>query len=209
MDPIRLEEIIGRERYGAEREAIRRRIIAHKRARRVAVGDHLTFVFEDRATIWYQVQEMLWVEQVTDLDAVRAELAVYNALLPGPAELSSTLMIEIEDQSHIREELQRLIGIDEHVTLEIGMGTQVAGLFETGRQTAERLSAVQYVRFPLTPAARSELGAGAPVALVVAHPNYRARAPLPEAVRASLAADVANPGAADAALVDVRDGHAS
>ena len=119
MDPIRLEDILGRERYGTERDAIRRRLIAHKRARRVAVGDCLTFVFEDRATIWYQVQEMLWVEQVTDLDAIRDELAVYNQLLPGPGELSTTLMVEIEDQARIREELQRLIGIDEYVGFEV------------------------------------------------------------------------------------------
>jgi hypothetical protein len=205
MEPIRLDEILGRERYGAEREAIRRRIIAYKRSRRVAVGDRLTFVFEDRATIWYQTQEMLWVEHVTDLDAIREELAVYSGLLPGPAELSATLLIEIEDQARVKEELNRLIGIDEHVTLEIGP-ERVAARFEEGRQTAEKLSAVQYVRFPLDAASRASLAAGAPLALAVAHPSYRARAELPEPVRASLAAEVADPAAATRALRQVRDG---
>jgi len=65
MRPIGLDDIIGRERYGEARETIRRRVIAHKRPRRVAVGDRLSLVFEDRATVWYQTQEMLWVEQVT------------------------------------------------------------------------------------------------------------------------------------------------
>ncbi len=181
MRPIGFEDILGRERYGAERDAIRRRIIAHKRARRVAVGDRLSFLFEDQATIWYQTQEMLWIEHITDLDAIREELAVYNALLPGPGALSATLLIEIEDQSRLREEINRLIGIDEHVTLEVGGELGVAAAFEAGRQTAEKLSAVQYVRFPL-------------------------RAPLPEAVRASLAADLADPAAAEEALRRVRDG---
>lgn len=207
MESIRLEDILGRERYGAERDTIRRRLIAHKRARRVGVGDRLTFVFEDRATIWYQIQEMLWVEQITDLDAIREELAVYNQLLPGPAELSSTLLVEIEDQARIREELQRLIGIDEHVVLEIGAGTRVPGTFEAGRQTAERLSAVQYVRFPLGPEARAAVAAGVPLALAVAHPHYRVRALLSEAIRASLASDVTDAAAADAVLAAVRDGH--
>jgi hypothetical protein len=206
MRPIGLEDILGRERYGAERDAIRRRIIAHKRARRVAVGDRLSFLFEDQATIWYQTQEMLWIEHITDLDAIRQELAVYNELLPGPETLSATLLIEIEDQSRLKEELNRLIGIDEHVTLEVGGDLGVAAAFEAGRQTAEKLSAVQYVRFPLAAEARRRIADGARLALAVAHPSYRARAPLPEAVRASLAADLADSVAAEEALRRVRDG---
>jgi len=206
MRPIGFEDILGRERYGAERDAIRRRIIAHKRARRVAVGDRLSFLFEDQATIWYQTQEMLWIEHITDLDAIREELAVCNELLPGLGALSATLLIEIEDQSGLREELNRLIGIDEHVTLEVGGELGVAAAFEAGRQTAEKISAVQYVRFPLAAEARRRITAGAPLALAVAHPNYRVRAVLPEAVRASLAADLADPAAAEEALRRVRDG---
>ncbi|HYR96118.1 MAG TPA: DUF3501 family protein [Candidatus Binatus sp.] len=205
MEPIGLDDILGRERYGAERDLIRRRIIDHKRSRRVQVGDRLTFVFEDRATIWYQTQEMVWVEHITDLDAIRGELAVYNQLLPGPGELSATLMIEIEDQGRVKEELNRLIGIDEHVTLEVGPD-RIPARFEEGRQTAERISAVQYVRFPLAVGARGRLGTGAPLALAIAHPNYRARAEVPAPVRASLAAEVADPAAPTRAFRQVRDG---
>jgi uncharacterized protein DUF3501 len=206
MEPIGLADILGRERYGAQRDAIRRRIIAHKRARRVAVGDRVSLVFEDRATIWYQTQEMLWVESVTDLDAVRAELEVYNALLPGPHELSATLLIEIEDRSRMRDDLNRLVGIDEHLLLEVGDERKIAGRFEPGRQTAEKISAVQYVRFPLTDEAQRDVASGRPLALAIVHPSYRARAVVPEPVRASLAADLADPRAADAALRRVRDG---
>ena len=205
MEPIGLDDILGRERYGAERDLIRRRIIDHKRSRRVQVGDRLTFVFEDRATIWYQTQEMVWVEHITDLDAIRGELAVYNQLLPGPGELSATLMIEIEDQGRVKEELNRLIGIDEHVTLEVGP-ERISARFEEGRHTAERISAVQYVRFPLAVAARGRLGTGAPLALAIAHPNYRARAEVPAPVRASLAAEVADLAAPTRAFRQVRDG---
>lgn len=206
MQPIRLEEIVGRERYGAVREAVRRRVIEHKRSRRVAVGDHLSFLFEDRATVWYQTQEMLWVEHTTDLDAIRDELAVYNALLPGVAELSGTLLIEIDDELNIREELGRLIGIDEHMAFEMGDRLRIPGVFEAGRQTADKLSAVQYVRFPVGEAAVARVVAGAPLALRVDHPNYQARTVLPEAVRASLAADLSDPDAPEAALRQVRDG---
>jgi hypothetical protein len=106
---------LGRERYGAERDAIRRRIIEYKRSRRVRVGDRISLLFEDRATVWYQTQEMVWVEHITDLDAIRDELAVYGALLPGRSELSATLLIEITEYARIRDELGRMRGIDEHV----------------------------------------------------------------------------------------------
>ncbi|HLK09921.1 MAG TPA: DUF3501 family protein [Candidatus Binatia bacterium] len=206
MEPIRLEDILGRERYGTRRGDVRRRIIEHKLRRRVAVGDRLTFLFEDRATVWYQTQEMLWVEHIDDLDGIRGELAVYNESLPGPAELSATLFVEIEDQARIAEELRRLIGIDECVTLEVGSRPGIRGRFAEGRQTEEKLSAVQYVRFPLDPDARAAAIAGAPLALRVEHPAYRARTIVTEPVRTSLIADLADPAAADAALRRVRDG---
>jgi hypothetical protein len=206
VEPIGLDDILGYDRYGAERVAIRQRIIEHKRARRVAVGERLSFLFEDRATVWYQIQEMLWVEHITDLDAIRAELETYNPLLPGPREFSTTLLIEIEDQGRIREELNRLIGIDEHVTLEVGEARRIAGVFEAGRQTEEKLAAVQFVRFPLDAEAAGLIEHGARLALVVAHPHYRARAVLPETVRARLAADLSGAAGAGGALAEVRDG---
>jgi len=205
MKPIAREDIIDREGYGARRQAIRQRVIAHKRARRVAVGDRLTFLFEDRASVWYQAQEMLWVERVTAEEANREELAVCNEMLPGASELSVTLLIELQDQRQMADDLRRLIGIDEHVALEVGSDLRVPGRFEAGRQTAEKLSSVQYLRFPLDARARAAISAGAPLALAVDHPNYRARTVLPEPVRASLAADLADAGSADAALRWIRD----
>ena len=206
MEPVRLEEILGRERYGVVREAVRRRIIEHKRSRRVTVGDHISLLFEDRATVWYQTQEMIWVEHITDLDAIREELAVYDALLPGPSELSATLLIEIADQSRIRDELAQLIGIDRHVWLEVGTEHRVPAIFDEGRQTAEKLSAVQFVRFGLGGGAEALAAGGAPLAVAVDHPAYRHRAPLSDDVRRSLVSDLTDASASEAALRYVRDG---
>lgn len=205
MRPIALEDILGRERYGGTREAIRRRLIEHKRVRRVAVGDRVSLVFEDRATVWYQTQEMLWVERITDLDAIRAELDVYNALLPGTDELAATLFIELDDQMRMREEFQRLLGLDSHVQLAVG-DRAIPARFEEGRQTEAQISAVQYVRFPIDATTRAALANGAPMAIAIDHPNYTVRAPLAEPVRASIAADCLDPRVGDEALRRVRDG---
>lgn len=190
MRKVSLEDLAGPSRYGEMRDEFRRRIIALKQHRRISVGDRVTLVFENFDTVLFQTQEMLHVERITDLDRVREELDVYNELLPGENELSATLLIEITDQPRIADELRRLIGIDEHVSLRIGERAFRAQ-FEPGRSTEEKLSAVQYVRFRLSPEAVAELARGsATVLLEVDHPNYRASTTLDASQRASLAADL-------------------
>ena len=205
MRPIGLDDILGRERYAHSRDAIRRRLIEHKRSRRVAVGDRMSLVFEDRATVWYQTQEMLWVERVSDLDGIRAELDVYNPLLPSDDALAATLLIELPEPDRMRDEFARLVGLDRHVALAIGERS-IPAVFEAGRQTDDQISAVQYVRFPIDAPARDALRAGAAMAIVVDHPRYAARAALPDAVRASVVGGFLDDAIAEAALRRVRDG---
>ncbi len=205
MRPIGLDDILGRERYAQARDAIRRRVIEHKRSRRVAVGDRISLVFEDRATVWYQTQEMLWVEHVTDLDAIREELETYNPMLPSATELAATLLIELREKERMRDEFQRLAGLDRHMALVVGERS-IPAVFEEGRQTDDNISAVQYVRFPIDAEARAALSAGAAVAVVIDHPRYTAHAPLGDAARASIVAGFLDDAAADAALRRVRDG---
>ena len=125
---------------------------------------------------------------------MREEIEVYNALVPDAGELSATLLIEITESERIREDLLRLLGIDEALRLEIGDRFVIRGEFEPGRSKEDKLSAVQYVRFGFGDAARAAfLGGGEAVRLVIDHPNYRHAATISDDVRASLAADMAAP----------------
>jgi uncharacterized protein DUF3501 len=191
MKKVALDEIAGIERYEQLRPEFRRRIIDMKKHRRVAVGDQVTFVFENHDSMLFQIQEMLRAEHIVDLDRVRAELDVYNALIPEPGELSATMLIEITEAERIREQLVRLIGIDEAVRLEVGRRPPIGAQFEPGRSKEDKLSAVQYVRFALDDDARTAFIHGAdPVRLVIDHPNYRQTALLDGAVRRALAQDL-------------------
>lgn len=191
MRRVGLDDLVGLSRYEKERPKWRERVMGVKRDRRVAVGDDVTIVFENFDTVLFQVQEMVFVERISDIDRIRDECAVYNELLPCDRELSATLFVEITDPGRIAAELNRLVGIDEHVTLDIG-GVAVPARFEPGRSREDRISAVQYIRFPLPAEAAARLAvAGTPVELRIDHPAYRAAAPLSEAQRASLAADLA------------------
>lgn len=189
--PVTLDDVVGLERYESIREEVRRRTIELKRGRRVSVGPEITFVFENHDTIYFQIQEMLRAERITDLDAVREELAVYNALLPQPGELSATMLIEITQPEHVAERLLGFLGIDEAVWLHIGTTHRLPALFEPGRSRADKLSAVQYVRFILPAAARRDfLDVTVPARLAVELPSYRAAAALDGRVRASLCGDL-------------------
>jgi hypothetical protein len=193
--PLAREEIVPLPLYGPLRDAYRARVIEYKRARRVALGELVTLLFEDRETLRFQVQEMLWVERIREPEKVQAELDVYNELMPGEDELSATLFVEIPEASEIRPTLERLAGLDRHVRLVLGEGgdeRELAARFDERQFESGRISAVQYLRFPLGAAERRRLGDPRVRARLRAdHPHYRREEELPPAVRASLAASLA------------------
>ena len=146
-------------------------------------------VFENRHTLTLQVEEMLRAENLTSDAQIGAELEVYNALMPTPDSLSATLFIELPQEVDVHVALKALVGLDEHVVLHLG-DHAVRAAFEPGRSTDEKISAVQYLRFPIDAAARTALQtAGTAVAIEIDHPNYCHRTACGDATRASLAAD--------------------
>jgi hypothetical protein len=187
VEPSEILDLIAYEKVRPEFMA---RIIELKRPRRITVGDRLTFIFENRDTVIFQIQEMTRAERRVSPEAIAEEVDVYNELVPGRDELSATLMIEIPDSEEIRPELNRLIGIDEHVLLDVG-GEKVRAQFDDKQFEEERISAVQYVRFPLGAAlAQAVRDRATRVVLKVDHPAYEASQCIDGASRASLVADL-------------------
>ena len=190
MKKIALDDILGFAAYEKVRDEFRREIIEKKKLRRVAVGRNISLVFENRDTVIFQIQEMLRAERITDLDKIREEIAVYNELIPNPGELSATLFIEIEDQTHLRDELLKFLGIDEALNFKVGE-QRIPGRFEEGRSKEDKISAVQYVRFSFTAESRQAFIGGVPAEIIIDHANYRASEVLSAAVQGSLAQDLA------------------
>jgi len=190
---IRLGDVVNFFEYEKVREERRRQVIALKEKRRVAVGPYLSFVFENRETLLFQIQEMCRAERITDDAKVQEEIDVYRALLPGPGELSATLFIEISDKDQIKPVLDRFMGIDtgRHVWLEMGRSMMGSGEFEAGHSDEEKgkLAAVHFVRFAFSPEAVSAFRAS-DVYLVADHPA-RARARLSDETKAELLTDLA------------------
>ncbi len=163
MQKIVLSEVRNLVEYEKVREATRAAVIALKKDRRVSVGENLTFLFENRQTVLFQIQEMVRTERVVDEAKIQEEIDAYNALLPGKGELSATLFIEIPElvhlsQDEVRPRINRFQGLDrDRVALVIGDDSRVSARFEGGHSKEEKMAAVQYLRFPVTAEARAAL----------------------------------------------------
>ncbi|HLL20804.1 MAG TPA: DUF3501 family protein [Kofleriaceae bacterium] len=189
--PITRRDIKGPALYGPIRDDYRKRVIELKRPRRVLIGDRVALVFENRHTLTLQIEEMCRAENLTRDEQIEAEIEVYNALMPTGDSLSATLFIELPPNEDPYAALRQLVGLDEHVVLHIGPHALRAA-FEPGRSTHDKISAVQYTRYPLTAEARAALQTpGTKLAVEIDHPNYRHRTEGSEDMRASLAGDYA------------------
>ena len=147
----------------------------------------MTLVFENRITVKFLVQEIVRIERMTDAAQITEEVDGFNSMLPGPGELSATLMIELTGtEPEVKAELAKLFGLRDHVWLEVA-GTRLKGELEPNREEPGRVSSVQYVRFKVPDAQALLRG---PAAVVIDHPAYTHRTALPEAVRRSLSQDL-------------------
>lgn len=193
---ITREDIMPLEAYEQVRDERRRAITTMKKNRRVSVGPDITFYFENYATMWHQIHEMLRIEKGGKAQ-IEDELRAYNPLIPDGRTLVATMMIEIEEPARRARVLAQLGGIEDSVTLEVGEETiRAVPEGDVERTTAEgKASSVHFLKFPFTPEqAKAFSAADTRVILVVSHPKYAHMAALPPDVLAELAGDFASDG---------------
>ncbi len=192
MQQLRRSDLMGLEDYAVERERFRRKVMAHKQNRRIALGPDVTLYFEDRLTIRYQIQEMLRIEKLFEAEAIQEELDTYNPLIPDGNNLKATLMIEFEDEVERRTALATLGNVENTIWIEVGSDECVFAIADEDldRSDSKRTSAVHFLRFELDAAGVRAFETGAEIALGVDHPYYVHRVSLPAAVVRALAQDL-------------------
>jgi len=180
---LTLDDIADQRAYERQRAEFRSRVIELKKLRRVSVGPIITFVFENRETIRFQIQEMARAERLATDEAIQIELDTYNPLIPSPGELSCTMFIEMVTDEEQRHWKPLLVGILDAMFLRIGSGddaiTVKAEIEESHAEmlTREIPPSVNYVRFVVSSGEQNltdsiSAFATGPVTLVVEHPNY-------------------------------------
>ena len=175
-------EILDYQTYEDAREAERARIFEVKRPRRIHLGDHLTFLFENHDTIRYQIQEMVRTERIVRESSIREEIDTYNQTLGGSGHLGCVLLIEIEEEARRKPLLEEWLGLQEHVFVELVDGTRVYAEYDPAQVGDRRLSAVQYLTFRVP---------DAPVALGCDLPALEGTVALDEGQRSALTEDLA------------------
>jgi len=193
MPKMTANNLMTLESYNKLRPQIRESVMAHKKNRKVPLGENVTLIFEDEMTMRYQVQEMLRAEKIFDEAGIQDEIATYNPLIPDGNNWKATLMIEYPDPTERAARLAKLIGVEDKVWVKVAGFNAVYAIADEDleRATAIKTSSVHFLRFELAPAMIKRLQQGAELSMGVDHPAYRAKlAPVDEAIRASLLRDL-------------------
>ncbi|MEZ5403231.1 MAG: DUF3501 family protein [Bryobacteraceae bacterium] len=188
VQPVAFEEIRNIADYEIERSDWRPQVMALKDRRRVRVGGHLTFLFENHDTVRYQVQEMMRIERIVRERDIRHELETYNELIPAPYGLCASLLIEYDSPEERTVWLRELLGLEDHVWFQAGGLPPVKARFDTRQIASDRISSVQYVKFDLGAERAAALSGGG--RLIVDHPRYTASTELTGDALTELVADV-------------------
>lgn len=179
---VRREDIVDYVTYDEQRSELQKRIFEVKKPRRVHVGEHLTFLFENTETMRYQIQEMIRAEKIVKESAIQHEIDTYNDLLGGPGELGCALLIEIAEAEQRKPLLEKWMGLQEHLYVELENGQKVYARYDPAQVGDDRLSAVQYLKFDT----RGEV----PVSVGTDFPALATHTTLSPEQRAALAEDL-------------------
>lgn len=175
MNKLSVADLFSLERYARERVAFRAKVLEHKRARQLAVGPNTTWLFEDRLTVQYQVQEMLRAERIFEPEGIEDELAAYNPLIPDGHNWKATLLIEFPDEQERRRQLAKLKGIEDRAWVQVSGHERVFAIADEDleRENEEKTSSVHFLRFELTEPMVASLRGGAALAAGIDHEHYR------------------------------------
>ncbi len=193
MAKLTRNDLYSLEKYAEVRADFRRKVIDHKKNRRLALDEHITFYFEDTLTVQYQIQEMLRIERIFEAAGIQEELDVYNPLIPDGHNWKATCMIEYADEAERKQALARLIGIEEAVWLQVDGHERIHAIAneDLDRTAAEKTASVHFMRFELTAAMQADAQKGARLYAGVDHPACQVTREIPDNVRSALVGDLA------------------
>ena len=193
MTHLTREDLWSLEEYAARRANFRAEVMAHKKNRQLALGDHARLYFEDATTIRYQIQEMLRIERVFEAEGIEEELSAYNPLIPDGNNWKATFMIEIPDPAQRAVRLGEMIGIEDQVWLQVGDMDRIVPIADEDldRTTADKTASVHFLRFEVTPEQINALKDGAVLYAGIDHASYPLdQYEVPPAIRDSLVTDL-------------------
>jgi hypothetical protein len=181
------------EEYSERRPTFRTEVLAHKKNRQVLIGGHILLIFEDELTVRYQIQEMLRIEKVYEAAGIQDELDAYNPLIPDGNNWKCTMLIQYNDVDERKRRLAQLIDVENKTWIQIGDHDKCFAICDEDmdRTTADKTSAVHFMRYTLTPVQIAAAKQGASISMGVDHPGFPCEPEiLSDAVRIALVDDL-------------------
>ena len=182
MNNVSREEILDYVTYEENRNEVRNEILKIKENRRINVGSTLSFLFENKDTVRYQIQEMIRVERIVKEKDIEHEIETYNELLGKPGELGCTLLIEIDDPLERDSKLSKWIDLPSHLYLKLDDESLVMASFDERQVGDSRLSSVQYIKF--------DTNGKVPIAIGSNHPLFSEETILSDLQKEALSIDL-------------------
>ena len=193
MQKLTRDDLMSLEQYAEERPAFRDRVMAHKKNRRLDLGTNAALYFEDRLTMQYQVQEMLRIERIFEADGINEELEAYNPLIPDGSNWKATFMIEFPEAVERQQMLERLVGIEDRVYVQVADFDRIYAISDEDMERADdhKTSAVHFMRFEFPPEQSAALRSGSSLIAGIDHENYAVEiSPVADNIRESLVIDL-------------------
>lgn len=193
MAKLKREDLWSLEQYAEKRAEFKKQVLAIKKNRQVALGEHATLYFENEQTIRYQIQEMLRIEKVFEADGINEELEAYNPLIPDGSNWKATFMIEYGDAEERAKALAALVGVEDKVWVQVEGFDKVYAIAneDIERSTDEKTSAVHFMRFELTSEMAAAVKENKSIAMGIDYAGFDQLVnPIAEATRISLKNDI-------------------
>ena len=193
MTNLKREDLWSLEEYSEKRAEFKKQVLMLKKDRQVALGPNATLYFENEQTIRYQIQEMLRIEKVFEVDGINDELEAYNPLIPDGSNWKATFMIEYGDPEERAKALSKLVGVEDKVWAQVDGFDKVYAVAneDLGRSTAEKTSAVHFMRFELTADMSKAVKANKDIAMGIDYDGFdQLVSPIADTSRASLMNDI-------------------
>lgn len=190
MNQVEHKDLVDIIEYEKTRDNFRKNMINYKKSRRIKIGPYVTVVFENKKTMIYQIQEIMRAERLVHDNEIKNEIDVYNSILNKKLGLSATLFIEVTEELKIKEVLNKFIGITLGGYFYLSFnGKKVFADFESGREEADKISSVHYVKFNFSEDLKNEFINSKDISLIINYGDYNYTQRLDESVSSSLLED--------------------
>lgn len=140
--------ILPSNRYGEVRDEVLEAVARYKERRYLDLSDRITLLFEDAVTVWFQIEEVLYMEGgEAPVDEV---VKAYAPIVPRRGEISATLMANLYGEEELRTLLPKFAGIQDslYFTLD-GKEVKAAPIFPEDYAEDALPRSVHYLKAPL------------------------------------------------------------